>query len=74
MFGFLLQSLLSHFFIDWIRVHADKKYKAPTAHFSSFVIDQVLHIAIIYISVYAFGLNEQVKSWLTDMASVAPVE
>ena len=27
---------LSHFFIDWIRVHADKKYKTPTAHFSSF--------------------------------------
>lgn len=65
---------LSHFFIDWIRVHADKKYKTPTAHFSSFVIDQVLHIAIIYISVCAFGLNEQVKSWLTDLASAAPVE
>jgi len=45
---------LSHFLIDWIRVHADKKYKTPTTHFSSFVIDQVLHIAIIYISVFAF--------------------
>lgn len=65
---------LSHFFIDWIRVHADKKYKTPTAHFSSFVIDQVLHIAIIYISVYAFGLNEQIQNWLTNLASAAPVE
>lgn len=65
---------LSHFLIDWIRVHADRKYKTPTAHFSSFVIDQVLHIAIIYISVYAFGLNEQAKNWLTDLASAAPVE
>lgn len=65
---------LSHFVIDWIRVHADKKYKTPMAHFSSFVIDQVLHIAIICISVYAFGLNEQVKNWLTDLAAAAPVE
>lgn len=64
----------SHFLIDWIRVHADKTYKTPAAHFSSFVIDQVLHIAIIYISVYAFDLNEQVKNWLTDLASAAPVE
>lgn len=65
---------LSHFVIDWIRVHADKKYKTPTAHFSSFVIDQVLHIAIIYASVCAFGLNEQTRSWLTDLASTVPVE
>lgn len=65
---------LSHFLIDWIRVHADKKYEAPAAHFSSFVIDQVLHVAIIYVSVCAFGLNEQTRSWLIDMASVAPVE
>lgn len=65
---------LSHFLIDWIRVQADKKYKTTTVHFSSFVIDQVLHIAIIYISVYAFGLNEQVKNWLTTLASAVPVE
>lgn len=65
---------LSHFLIDWIRVHADKKCKTPTAHFSSFVIDQVLHIAIIYVSVCVFGLNEQTRSWLTNLASKSPVE
>lgn len=65
---------LSHFFIDWIRVHADKKYKTPSAHFSSFLIDQVIHIAIIYISVCIFGLNEQTRSWLTDLTSTVHVE
>lgn len=65
---------LSHFFIDWIRVHTDKKYNTPAAHFSSFVIDQVLHIAIIYACVYAFGLNEQVKDRLTALASAVPAE
>lgn len=65
---------LSHFAIDWIRVHTDKKYKTPTAHFSSFVIDQVLHIAIIDASVCAFGLNEQTRSWLADLAVTVPIE
>lgn len=65
---------LSHFAIDWLRICADKKLKSPTAQFSSFVIDQVLHVAIIYISVCAFGLNEQTRGWLTNMASAAPVE
>ena len=65
---------LSHLLIDWIRVYIDKKHKTPYAHFFSFVIDQVLHIAIIYASVYAFGLNEQTRSWLTDLASTVPVE
>ena len=58
---------LSHFAIDWIRVRSDAKCKTPTAHFSSFVIDQVLHIGIIYVSVCAFGLNGQTRSWLTDL-------
>ena len=65
---------LSHLVIDWIRVHIDKKYNSPTAHFSSFVIDQVLHIAIIYVSVCAFGLNDQARSWLMDLAAAVPVE
>lgn len=65
---------LSHFLVDWVRVHIDKKFKTPTAHFSSFVIDQILHISIIYASTYAFQLNEQTRSWLTDLASSVPVE
>ena len=35
---------LSHFIIDWIRVLADKKFTASTSHFTSFLIDQELHI------------------------------
>ena len=46
----------------------------PKAHFSSFLIDQVLHITIIYISVYYFDLNEQLQSWLVDLAQIASVE
>lgn len=65
---------LSHFLIDWIRVHTDEMYKTPTAHFSSFVIDQVLHISIICASTYAFQLNEHTRSWLTDLALAVPVE
>ena len=65
---------LQHFFIDWIRVYVDKKHEAPAAHFSSFVIDQVLHIAIIYGSVRIFGLDEQTRNWLTDLALTFPVE
>lgn len=65
---------LSHFAIDWIRVRSDAKCKTPTAHFSSFVIDQVLHIGIIYVSVCAFGLNGQTRSWLTDLTADVPVE
>lgn len=65
---------LSHFFIDRIRVYVDKKHEAPAAHFSSFVIDQVLHIAIIYGSVRIFGLDEQTRNWLTDLALTFPVE
>lgn len=65
---------LSHFLIDWIRVYVDKKQKTPAAHFSSFVIDQILHITIIYGTVCIFRLNEQTRCWLTDLASTAPVE
>ena len=38
------------------------------------MIDQVLHIAIIYVSVCAIGLNEQTQSWLTDLTATVPVE
>lgn len=37
-------------------------------------MDQVLHIAIIYGSVRIFGLDEQTRNWLTDLALTFPVE
>lgn len=64
----------SHFFIDWVRVHADKKYETPETHFFSFVIDQTLHIFIICTSVCVFGLNGHEQSWLTDLALPVPTE
>lgn len=66
--------VVSHFFIDWIRVNIDKKYKAPTAHFISFLIDQVLHISIICASVYMFDMNSQNRDWLSNLASTVPLE
>lgn len=64
----------SHFIIDWIRVYADKKHNTPTAHFTSFLIDQVLHILIICISVYAFDLNMQYRGWFSALALKLPLE
>ena len=66
--------VFSHFLIDGIRVYIDKKCKTPLAHFSSFVIDQILHISIIYVSVCIFSFNEHVRSWLSVFASTYPVE
>lgn len=64
----------SHFFIDWIRICANKRQKTKAGHFLSFVLDQVLHIAIIFIAVNGFNLNGQLRSWLVDWSTTAPVE
>ena len=74
VWGTLALIAFSHLLIDWIRIYIDKKFMTPKAHFSSFLIDQVLHITIIYISVYYFDLNEQLQSWLVDLAQIASVE
>lgn len=66
--------VFSHFLIDWIRVRADKKYKTPTAHFASFLIDQVLHVSIICASAHMYDLNAQSRGWLSDLASTVPLE
>ena len=65
---------LSHFLIDWIRVYADKKFKTSTSHFTSFLIDQALHIFIIFTLVCMFDLNVQNKDWLSNLASRVPLE
>lgn len=65
---------VSHFLIDWIRVATDKKFKTSKAHLISFVIDQVLHIAVICFCVDWFGLNAQNRSWLVALGAAAPVE
>lgn len=65
---------LSHFIIDWIRVLADKKFTASTSHFTSFLIDQALHIFIIFTLVCMFDLNGQNKGWISDLALRIPLE
>lgn len=65
---------LSHFIIDWIRVHADKKFTTLTSHFAFFLIDQALHILIIFALVCMFDINGQNKDWICDLASLIPLE
>lgn len=65
---------VSHFFIDWIRVQFDKKYKNQASHFASFLIDQVIHVSIICASVCFFDLNTQNTEWLSEWASTIPLE
>lgn len=64
----------SHFLIDRIRILADKKYSTPTAHFASFLTDQILHIAIICALVCMFELNAQNRDWLSHLSSAVPME
>ncbi len=64
----------SHFIIDWIRILVDKKLKTPIVHFSLFVIDQMLHILIIYATNYMFALDGQTRDWLINLASMIPIE
>ncbi len=66
--------VLSHFIIDWIRVRADKKFTASASQFASFLIDQALHIFIIFILVCVFDLNGHNKSWISDLASLISLE
>lgn len=66
--------VLSHFFIDWIRICIDRKRNTPKAHLISFLIDQTLHIAIICTIVFIFELNVHNRSWLSILASNAPLE
>lgn len=65
---------LSHFVIDWVRIYVDKQFTVPIVHFTSFLIDQALHILIIFVLNYIFNLNTQNKGWLSDLALLIPLE
>lgn len=65
---------VSHLAIDWIRVASDKKSKKPVTFFCSFVIDQILHIAIIVILVKVFSLNTQYTTWFSDWSTKVPLD
>lgn len=66
--------VLSHFVVDGIRGCFDNRHNNPAKHFASFIVDQVLHIAVIIFSVYMFELNKHNTLWLTDLASRYPAE
>ena len=59
--------VLSHFAIDWIRVLIDKHTRSKLVHFSSFVIDQALHIGIICLVCSVFGLNNLLRPWVYNL-------
>lgn len=49
--------IVSHFLIDWVRKIIDKSFCKKVIVFASFLIDQILHIAILVYLVYVFDLN-----------------
>lgn len=60
----------SHFFIDWIRTLADKKFNKKAIIFASFIVDQILHVLILFILYFAFDLGsettalyERIQQW-----------
>lgn len=65
---------ISHLTIDWIRVIIDKKAKQSATYFCSFVIDQILHVAIIVILAKALSLNAQLNTWIADAAKKVALE
>lgn len=66
--------VLSHLFIDSVRVQADKKFSNSKSYFASFLIDQALHLLIILALVCKFNLNIQIKDWLSGSALLIPLE
>lgn len=50
--------IISHSFIDWIRINVDKKFKGKqTITFISFIMDQILHVLILIVLYHAFNLG-----------------
>lgn len=61
---------LSHCAIDFIRVAVDKRWKKEKQRFASFVMDQLLHVGIIVLVYYCFGLStNNTPLWQAGLAS-----
>lgn len=52
----------SHFFIDWIRKSADKRFNNKSTIFASFIVDQILHFLVLTILYHTFDLNSEITS------------
>lgn len=66
--------VLSHFAIDWIRVLIDKHSQSKLVHFSSFVVDQALHVTIIYLVCYIFSLTNLLRPWIYNISLFVGVD
>lgn len=61
--------LVSHFLIDYFRIKLNKKYHSITFNFWSFIIDQILHLVILFVfslpltklSSFGEGLSSQIN-------------
>lgn len=75
-FGLLPYVLIvaSHLIIDGIRIAIDKKNNKPSAHFASFVIDQILHIAALWGLVFAFKLDNHYNAWFLSWVDQFPLD
>ena len=56
--------VFTHFVIDWIRVYVDKRIQSKIVNISSFVLDQMLHITIIFVVYHIYGLDDHFRSWV----------
>ncbi len=61
---------VSHGLVDLLRVAADKKWPSGGARFRSFLLDQVIHLALIAAVYYGFGLGEHTTT-LIDGATAS---
>lgn len=66
--------VVSHFVIDWFRIYIDRKSSEPVVQFTSFLVDQGLHISIIYTVVMFWNLNSAAAGWLSTAAMVLPLD
>ena len=64
----------SHLAIDALRIWLDKKYDSPTFGLTSFVVDQVLHVAIICAMVWRFELEGHARAWALTWPGPVPLE
>lgn len=53
----ILITAISHFLIDFSRRFLEKKFTGSSAHFTIFIVDQILHLLIIILLYFLFKLN-----------------
>lgn len=62
--------LVSHFLIDYFRIKLNKKYNSISFNFWSFIIDQILHIAILFIFSLPLTKLNVFGEWLSSQINI----